>query len=105
MQPDSPSGAEPVRLADLARHDQEGRRTPGTLVVVTADHETGGLTIPSGNADFTRAESGIDYRFSTKGHTGTLVPVYLYGAGADAIRGVMDNTELARRIMELLGLE
>ena len=80
-------------------------RTPGTLVVVTADHETGGLTIPSGNADFTRAESGIDYRFSTKGHTGTLVPVYLYGAGADAIRGVMDNTELARRIMELLGLE
>ena len=48
---------------------------------------------------------GIDYRFSTKGHTGTLVPVYLYGAGADAIRGVMDNTELARRIMELLGLE
>ena len=80
-------------------------RTPGTLVVVTADHETGGLTIPSGNADFTRAESGIDYRFSTKGHTGMLVPVYLYGAGADAIRGVMDNTELARRIMELLGLE
>ena len=68
-------------------------RTPGTLVVVTADHETGGLTIPSGNADFTRAESGIDYRFSTKGHTGMLVPVYLYGAGADAIRGVMDNTE------------
>jgi len=59
-------------------------RTPGTLVVVTADHETGGLTIPSGNADFTRAESGIDYRFSTKGHTGTLVPVVSLRCGSDA---------------------
>ena len=78
---------------------------PGTLVVVTADHETGGLTMPSGDKDFTRSESGIDYRYGTGSHTGTLLPVYLYGAGADAIRGVMDNTELSRRIMALLGLE
>ncbi len=78
---------------------------PGTLVVVTADHETGGLTMPSGDKDFTRSESGIDYRYGTSSHTGTLLPVYLYGAGADAIRGVMDNTGLAQRIMALLGLE
>ena len=80
-------------------------RTPGTLVVVTADHETGGLTIPSNEADFTRSESGLNYSFSTTGHTGTMVPVYLYGAGADRITGVMDNTQLSQRIMELLGLE
>lgn len=34
-----------------------------------------------------------------------MVPVYLYGAGADRITGVMDNTQLSQRIMQLLGLE
>lgn len=80
-------------------------RTPGTLVVVAADHETGGLSMPANDADFTRGENGVKYEFSTRGHSGSLVPVYLYGAGADRIRGVMDNTDLARRIMELQGLE
>ena len=79
-------------------------RTPGVLVVVTADHETGGLSIPALEEDFTRADSGIDYHLATRNHSATMVPVYLYGAGADRIRGVMDNTELSRRIMELLGL-
>lgn len=80
-------------------------RTPGTLVIVTADHETGGLTLPANKEDFTLGENGVQHTFSTGGHTGTMVPVYLYGTGADRIAGVMDNTELARRIMELLDLE
>ncbi len=79
-------------------------RTPRTLVVVTADHETGGLALCSGNEDFTLPESGVECRFATGGHSGTMVPVYLYGTGADRIRGVMDNTDLSRRIMELTGL-
>lgn len=80
-------------------------RTPGTLVVVTADHETGGLTIPANKKDFTLSENGLQYPFSTGGHTATMVPVFLYGTGAGEICGVMDNTALARRIMELLELE
>ena len=72
---------------------------------MTADHETGGLSIPALEADFTRADSGIDYHLSTRNHSATMVPVYLYGTGADRIHGVMDNTELSRRIMELLGLQ
>ncbi|MDE7304589.1 MAG: alkaline phosphatase [Alistipes sp.] len=75
---------------------------PGTLVVVTADHETGGLTLPSGNADFTLPESGVETRFSSTGHTASIVPVYLYGTGADRIRGLMDNTELARQIKRMI---
>ncbi len=78
---------------------------PGTLVVVVADHESGGLTMPSGNPDFTLSESGIDYRFSTTGHTGIPVPVYLYGTGAERINGLMDNTDLSNRLSELFGLE
>ena len=80
-------------------------RTPGTLVVVTADHETGGLSIPSCEEDFTRPDGGIYYHFSTGNHSATMVPVYLSGTGADRITGVMDTTELAHRIMQLLDLE
>lgn len=80
-------------------------RTPGTLVVIAADHETGGLSIASNDEEFRHGESGIDYRFSTGGHTATLVPVLLYGAEAGRISGIMDNTDLARRIMELMELQ
>lgn len=79
-------------------------RTPGTLVVIVADHETGGLSVPSGKADFRLAESGIEYKFSTGGHSGSMVPIYLYGAGAEKIAGIMENTKLAERIMETIGV-
>ena len=69
------------------------------------DHETGGLAIPSCDGDFTRSESGIRYVFGSKSHTATYVPVYLYGTGAGRIAGIMDNTQLARRVMALLGKE
>ena len=78
---------------------------PGTLVVIVADHETGGLTMPSGEKDFTLSESGIDYRFSTGSHSGIRVPAYFYGTGSDRFRPMMENSELAQRIMELLRLK
>ena len=78
---------------------------PGTLVVVTADHETSGLSITSNETDFTLSDSGVGYHFGTTGHSGTMVPVYLYGTGAERINGVMDNTELSKKILSLMGLE
>lgn len=78
---------------------------PGTLVVVTADHETGGLTLPSGKDDFTLPESGVRTEFSTGGHSATIVPVYLYGTGADRIRGLMDNTDLAKQLKAIIAKE
>ncbi|MDO4758714.1 MAG: alkaline phosphatase [Rikenellaceae bacterium] len=80
------------------------RSHPGTLLVVTADHETGGLSLPSGKSDFTLSESGIDYRFGTGSHSAIRVPAYLYGTGADGFEAMMDNTELSHRIEELMGL-
>lgn len=80
-------------------------RTPGTLVVVVADHETGGLFIPSNDADFTRSESGLRYKFGTGGHTASMVPAFFYGTGARELSGVMENAELGQRLMRLLGLE
>ncbi len=76
----------------------------GTLVVVCADHETGGLSLPSSNTDFTLSESGVEYRYGTTSHSATMIPALFYGACAKEFAGIMDNTELSRRIAELLGL-
>lgn len=76
----------------------------GTLVVVCADHETGGLSLPSSKTDFTLSESGVEYRYGTTSHSGTMIPALFYGTGAKEFSGIMDNTELSRRIAELLGL-
>ena len=78
---------------------------PGTLVIVLADHETGGLTIPAGRENFLLPDSGIDFKWSTGGHTGTMVPMFAYGAHADLFGGVMDNIEVNHRMEQLLGLE
>lgn len=75
---------------------------PDTLVVVTADHETGGLSIVSNNADFRLSEQGVDYKWSTNGHAGAMVPIYLYGAGAELVNGIMENSELGTKLKSLI---
>lgn len=77
-------------------------RTPGTLVIVTADHETGGLSIVSNDTDFTHEESGLDYRFGSVSHSASFVPVFAYGTGAHHFTGVMENADIGRKIKSLL---
>jgi alkaline phosphatase len=69
-----------------------------TLVLVTADHETGGLTIPSGNIE----NNDVKVRWSTTGHTGTPVPIYAFGPGADRFGGIYDNTEVTEKLAQLI---
>jgi alkaline phosphatase len=78
------------------------REHTDTLVVVTADHETGGLAIISGNADFNLSEQGVEYKWSTGGHSGTMVPIYLYGTGAERINGVMENADLGAKLKAMI---
>ena len=66
---------------------------PNTLLVVTADHETGGTGIAYKSHEVNHPE-GLHLNFSTKGHTGTVVPVFAYGAGAEKFRGIFQNREL-----------
>jgi alkaline phosphatase len=73
---------------------------PGTLVIVTADHETGGLALTGG--DFINGT--VEGKFSTIGHTGVMVPVYTYGQGSSEFAGIYENTEIYRKMMRLLGL-
>ncbi len=72
-----------------------------TLVIVTADHETGGLTITEGNLQ----TGELTHAFSTKGHTGVPVPVYTFGPGAEMFTGIFDNTAFLPKILELLQIE
>ena len=68
-----------------------------TLVVVTADHETGGLTIIDPEGKYTRT----DFKFSTPSHSAVFVPVFAFGPGAENFSGIMDNTEIISKIMEI----
>lgn len=69
-----------------------------TLVVVTADHETGGLTLVNGNKD----EGRVECCFSTKGHSGAMVPVYAFGPGAENFTGIFENTDVFKKIKKLM---
>jgi alkaline phosphatase len=75
---------------------------PGTLVVATADHETGGLTIINNNNRFDVNENPIAYHFATGGHSGGMVPIFAYGAGADAFSRVLENTDIPLIMKSLL---
>ena len=72
-----------------------------TLVVVTADHETGGLVI---NSSDMRCKK-MKLNWSTGGHTALPVVVYAYGPGAETFTGVYDNTELPKKLAKLLGIK
>lgn len=78
---------------------------PGTLVVITADHATGGLTIINGNRTFDLYDHKVDYAWTTGGHTGEMVPILSYGAGAEHFTGILENTDIPRIMCRLMGLE
>lgn len=61
-----------------------------TLIIVTADHECGGLTVLQNNGQ--RFFPTVSW--STTDHTGVNVPIYTWGVNAQLVSGVMDNTDL-----------
>ena len=69
-----------------------------TLVIVTADHETGGLSL----TDWDKARSQPAMHFSTRQHTGIPVPVFAYGPGAELFSGAYQNTAIFTKIQDLL---
>ncbi len=71
-----------------------------TLVVVTADHETGGLALLGGEL----ATGTVEVKFTTDDHSGVMVPVYAFGPLAEEFGGFMIQTEIFSKIKSLLGL-
>jgi len=72
-----------------------------TLVIVTADHETGGMGIKKGSLD----GKDLDIEWITDLHSGIPVILYAFGPHAEQFSGVYDNTEVPRIFAKLLGIQ
>ncbi len=69
-----------------------------TLVVLTADHESGGLVLLDGSI-----EQGVNnYQFNTTNHSATMVPVFAFGPQARQFTGIHQNTEIHDIILKLI---
>lgn len=87
-------------ILDWAEKDGE------TLVIVTADHETGGFTLAAEEKQVPfqgtkRDYASIEPRFSTGGHSATMVPVLAFGPGAEKFAGIYQNTDIHAKMLEL----
>lgn len=65
-----------------------------TLVVVTADHETGGMSLNGGEIN------NVNIKFNTKSHTGTMVPVFSFGPSSETFSGIYENTQIFYKLRE-----
>ncbi len=99
-----------------------------TLIIVTADHETGGVSLGRENG-YTLSLKELDPQtrsidsdksqkeqikelnnkanigWTTTSHSGTMVPIYSIGAGSQEFSGRMDNTDIPRKITKLLNVK
>lgn len=71
-------------------------KNPDTLIVVTSDHETGGLRVSETKAARFRLE------WSATDHTGEAVPVFAIGPGSSEFAGFYDNTDLGKKLLKLV---
>lgn len=81
-------------LAKAIAFAVEDRRT---LVIVTADHETGGMSIVDGD----QSKGYVNAGFTTGHHTAIMVPVFAFGAGADEFKGIYKNTDVFEKMYKL----
>jgi alkaline phosphatase len=75
-------------------------RDTTTLVIVTADHETGGFAVMPGSK-----LGKIEVAFTTKSHTAMMIPVFAAGPGSELFRGIYENTEIFYKLKGLMGLQ
>ena len=82
-----------IKLAyEFAEQDGE------TLVIVTADHETGGLSVNYGSTMDT-----LVCGFTSGGHTAAFIPVFAFGPGSENFTGIYENTAIYDKMLEALG--
>ena len=73
------------------------RKNRDTLVLVTADHETGGLSAIMSRS----AGNRLTIHYATTSHTAAPVHLYAFGPGASLFSGVIDNTDIGKTIAHL----
>ncbi len=68
------------------------KKNPNTLIVITADHETGGLSL------LKNKDNSIKGTFSTGHHSGIMVPVFAFGRYAEMFSGIYQNTDIYHKL-------
>ena len=84
--------------AETAAESAPAAENEETLVIVTSDHETGGVTLLGGDI----ANGDIELNFSTGEHSGVMVPVYAWGPMAFMFAGIYENTDICAKLEYLL---
>lgn len=74
---------------------------PDTVLIITADHETGGLHLPMEESE----NMYSNFFYTTGSHTSIQVPVYAIGYGVEALSGIRENVDVARFIASLMAEE
>ena len=110
----------PGALAEILAFDaaigraMDYQKSDSSLVlVVTADHDTGGPGLTAGQEGYPRTSDVSSLvnqdcpyvKWLSEDHVGTMVPVFAGGPGEDLFSGVIDNTEVNRRVVLLLQLD
>lgn len=81
------------------------KKDGNTLVIVTADHETGGLSLSAATI-FGQADYGkITPSFSTGNHSAALIPVYAFGPGAELFTGIYENHTIFNKMLQAVDKE
>lgn len=86
-------------------------KNPNTLLIVTADHETGGVSISKKYLDqkiFGQRKEipgEVEITFNSNQHSGELIPVFAYGLGADKFQGIYENKDIFHKIMSVYNKE
>ena len=76
-----------------------------TLVIVTADHETGGMSLSAAKVRMQSDYRHINPTFSTGGHSASLIPVYAYGPGSGFFMGIYQNNEIFGKMLRAFRLK
>jgi len=70
-----------------------------TLIIVTADHETGGFAVHDGSM---KTKQVTSTGFTTTGHTASMVPIFAFGPGSSPFSGIQDNARIGQILIDLL---
>lgn len=76
------------------------KKDKNTLLIVTADHETGGTAVAKGKTMDT-----LEIAFVTDQHTATMVPIFAMGPGAEDFQGIYENNEVYHKILKALKIK
>jgi alkaline phosphatase len=81
---------------DFARQDKN------TLVVVTSDHETGGMSIIKTNNSVNDLEPELELGYTSTGHTPSPVGIFAFGPGEELFKGIMNINHIGQKLFYLL---